>query len=149
MDQQTALNGSDRPARDLKEHLSGMFRDASRLADLQVRLLVAELRQSRAALLCAVGCWLTACLMLLAMLPIAFAGLGLWLADVTQLTVAGGLATVAAAVSVLAGSLGVVGWWQFCKQVAAWERTRRELRDNIQALRHAFSSRAGRESTNS
>ena len=90
MDHQTALNGSDRPSHDLNEHLGAMAHDVGRLAELQARLVVADLRQSRAALLCTSGCWLTASMLFVATLPIALAGLGLWLADVTELTVAGG-----------------------------------------------------------
>jgi hypothetical protein len=52
---------------------------------------------------------------------------------------------VAASVAGLAVTLAVVGWLQFRKQLAVWERSRKELRDNIQALRQAFSNRASRE----
>ncbi|MEX0677415.1 MAG: phage holin family protein [Pirellulales bacterium] len=149
MDHQTTLNGSDRPARDLTEHLGGMARDVGRIAELQARLVAADLRQSRLALLCTAGCWVTAGLLWVAMLPIALTALGLWLADVTQLSLAGGLVCVAGGVAVLAVTMVVAGWVQFRKQFATWERSRKELRDNIQALQQAFSNRASRATMNS
>ena len=141
MDYQATLNGAQRPGRDLRTHLSGLIRDVGRIADLQARLVAAELRQSRSALLCSAGCWATAGLLLVAMLPIALAALGLWLADSTELTAAGGLACVAAAATAMAIALAYVAVVQFRKQREAWERSRIELLESVRALQQMFVDR--------
>jgi hypothetical protein len=132
---------------DLKEHLSGMARDLGRIAELQLRLAAADWRQSRGALLRAAACWLTAWLLSAAVLPVALAALGLWLADATALSAAGGLACVAGAVAAIASALVLVGWLQLRKQFIEWQRSKQELHDNIEALRRAFTQRLSPEQT--
>lgn len=143
MGYQTTLNGTQRAGRDFRAHFSGLARDVGRIAELQARLVAAEMRQSRSALLCSAGCWATAGLLLVAMLPIALAALGLWLADSTVLTVAGGLACVAAAATAMAIALGYVALAQFRKQREAWERSRIELLESVRALQQMFVDRTG------
>jgi hypothetical protein len=144
MAHEATVNGSDRPVHDLKEHLGGMARDVGRIAELQARLVAADLRQARGALLCTLGCWLTALALVIAILPVAIAGIGLWLADVTRLSVAGGLASAAGAVAVVAVGLAVVGWVQLRKQFALLQESKQELYENVEALRQAFAARLDR-----
>jgi hypothetical protein len=144
MDQQTTLNGAAgngaaRPAHDLKAHVAGITRDVGRMAELQARLLLADLRQARARIMAAVICWVATAALALAALPVAVAGLGLWLADSTALSTAGGLLCAAAVAAALMMGLALAGHVQFRRQRDAWQRSSRELVANLHALRAAFA----------
>ncbi len=138
MDHQTTLGGSPQPARDLRQHVAGMARDINRIADLQVQLLAADLGRARSRMLAGVVCWAAALGVVLALLPVAVGGFGLWLSDVTRLTPAGGLLCAAALASIVAAALILAGWWQFCKQRALWRTSLAELGKNLSAVRAAL-----------
>ena len=121
-------------------HLRGMARDVGQMAELQAKLFIADLEQARAGLVCAVCCWLAALVLSLALLPVLVAGVGMFLADVTRLTVAGGLLVSAAGAAAIVVGLAVGGWVQLQRQRMAWEESKAELRDNLCALRQAFST---------
>ncbi|MEX2113412.1 MAG: phage holin family protein [Pirellulales bacterium] len=140
MDQQTTLNGSEHPAQDLKEHVAGMTRDVGHIAELQSKLLLAEWREARGRLYCAMGCWLTATAFVGAALPVAVGGCGLWIADSTELGIAAGLLCAAAGAVALASVLALVGWLQFRRQSAVWEQARQEIIESARAVRAAFSN---------
>jgi hypothetical protein len=140
MDQQTTLNGTGRTARDLKHRLGGMARDIGHITELQAQLMIADWRRTRTLLVCTLGCWLTAAVLLLAALPVALVGLGIWLADATRLSVAGGLACTAGGAAVMTAALVATGWLQLRRQLAGWDRTRRELRANRAALHKVLSN---------
>ncbi len=140
MDQQTTLSDAESPAHDLKEHIAGMTRDVGQIADLQSQLLLAEWREARGRLVCALGCWLTAAVVVVAALPVGVAAGGLWLADVTELSMAGGLLCAAAGTVALAMVLVLAGWLQFRRQSAVWQQARREIVESARAVRAAFSN---------
>jgi hypothetical protein len=142
MDYQTTLNGSASPARDLKEHVAGMTRDVGHIAELQSRLLLAEWKQARGKLLCAFGCWAIASSICAAAMPIAIGSLGWWLAETTELSVAGGLLCAAAIAVLLASAIGAFGYWQFRRQSSIWNQAKCEVAESLQAVRAAFSSAA-------
>ncbi|MEX2112873.1 MAG: phage holin family protein [Pirellulales bacterium] len=138
MDHQTTLGESPRPARDLRQHVAGMARDINRIGELQVQLLAADLGRARAKMLAGLGCWAGAVGFVLALLPVAVGGFGLWLSDVTRLSPAGGLLCAAAAAVVIAAMLLLIGWWQFRKQRELWGTSLAELRKNMAAVREAL-----------
>jgi hypothetical protein len=149
MDHQTSLNGSTGSARDLKAHLGDMVRDVARIAELQVQLLSAQLHQSRERIVRGAICWAAALVLFAALLPPAIAGCGLWLADATELTPAGGILCAVGSVAIVVAVLARVGWTHFQGQLAMWEDSQRELRENLAALRDVFSRHATHESTES
>jgi hypothetical protein len=138
---ETTLNGNGHhPVQDLRMHLRGMARDVGQMAELQAKLFMADLAQARAGLVRAACCWLAAMVLSLALLPVLVAGVGMYLAEVTRLTVAGGLLVAASGAAVIVVGLAVGGWVQLRRQQTAWEESKAELRDNLQALREAFST---------
>ncbi|MGD9724475.1 MAG: phage holin family protein [Pirellulales bacterium] len=139
MDEQTTLNGKAHPARDLKEHLLDMTRDAGRIAELQSRLLMAEWRRAKGRMLAAAGLGAAAVVLTAAALPVTIGGVGMLLAETTELSVAGGLLCAAAGTVVLSGVLLASGWYQLRRQAAAWERSKIELRESAQTLRTAMA----------
>jgi hypothetical protein len=147
MDQQTTLNDSASPARDLKEHVAGMTRDVGHIAELQSRLLLAEWKQARGKLICAVGCWAIAIVIVAAAMPVVIGGLGWWLAEVTELSVAGGLLSAAGIAVLLALVIAAFGYWQYRRQSVVWEQAKCELAESARAVRSAFSNANTAQST--
>ncbi len=127
-----------------------MAYDLVSLAELQWQLLMADLRGVWSGAVVAVGATIVALLLAVAALPVMLAALGLLLADATGLSPAAGMLwVVLAALIVTCGLLGA-GWWHLREQVAGLQRSRRELRQNLNTLkqileRHAARSPAGDE----
>jgi hypothetical protein len=156
MDHETTLdgrqNGAERasPSRTLASNAAAMAYDLVSLAELQWQLLVADMRGVWSGALVAVGATIVALVIAVAAMPVALAALGLLLADATGLSPAAGmLLVVLAALVVTSGLLGA-GWWHLREQLAGLERSRRELRNNLNTLkrileRHAARSPAGDE----
>jgi hypothetical protein len=142
MDYQTTLDDS---GPDLRAHLAGMARNVTRIVELQARLMMADLRGARRAMITAAVCGSAALAVSSAALPVAIAGLGLLAAEMTPLSVAGGLLTAALVALIVAASLGAYGLRQLSRQRAAWESSKRELQTNLVALRHALTSVPGRQ----
>ncbi len=140
MDQQTTLNDRASPARDLKEHVAGVTRDVGHIAELQSRLLLAEWQQARGKLMCAVGCWAIAAVIAAAATPVVIGGAGWWLAEATELSVAGGLLSAAGIAVLLALAIAAFGYWQFRRQSAVWQQAKCELLESARAVRAAFSA---------
>ena len=124
---------------DLKMHLRGMARDVGQMAELQAKLFFADLEQAHAGLVLAACCWLAALVLSLALLPVLVAGVGIFLSDVTRLTVAGGLLVAAAGAAAIVVGLAVGGWVQLRRQRVAWEESKAELRNNLHALRRRLA----------
>jgi hypothetical protein len=126
-------------ADDLKMHLSDVTRHVRNLAVLESRLLVSDWNQARPKLLCALGCWGAATLIFVAALPVAAAALGLWLAEATILSTAAALSCVVGGLAILAAACVVFGWIQFRRQLTFWEGSRKELLEDVRAVRAAIS----------
>jgi len=142
MDYETTL---DDPGPDLRAHLGGMARNIFRIVDLQIRLMMADLRTARRAVITAAICGGTAIAISTAALPVAIAGFGLLASETTSLSVAGGLLVAALVAMVVAGALGAYGLHQLSRQKAAWESSKRELETNLAALRQALTRVPGRQ----
>jgi hypothetical protein len=63
-----------------------------------------------------------------------------FLAEATDLSVAGGLLVAAAGAALIVFGLAVVGWIQLKRQKTAWQESKDELRQNLRALREAFTT---------
>jgi len=121
-----------------------MARNIFHIVDLQIRLMMADLRSARRAVITAAICGGAAMAVSTAALPVAIAGFGLLASETTSLSVAGGLLVAALVAMVIAGVLGAYGLRQLSRQKSAWESTKRELETNLAALRQALTRVPGR-----
>ena len=124
---------------------AGVAHDLVGIAELQAKLLAADLRAMARALARGIGLWFVAAALFAATLPVAMAGLGLWLAGRFEWSPAGGLLVVALGAAALVALGGVAGWRQFRLQAATLERSQRELRENVQLLKQVLRDYASRE----
>jgi uncharacterized membrane protein YqjE len=149
MDHQATL--IDRSRRDssvqaLTHSLASIAQDMVMIAELQVRLLAVDLRALRQGALRGLMTWMIACGLLVAVLPTALVGTGLWLADVAHVSPAAGLLWVAFGAVLLIIGLFLAGWRQLKRQRVGLQRSRKELRASLAAMRQVLSSYAGRAS---
>lgn len=149
MDHQATLNGSlrrDSSVEALAHNMANIGYDMITIAELQGRLFAVDLRAVRRGVLRGLGFWVAGFGLLVAALPTALIGTGLWLADVAHLPMAAGLLWVAFGSALLVAGLFTCGWWQLNKQRTGLRRSSKELRSNLAAMRQMLSSYAGRES---
>lgn len=149
MDYKTTVNGSgshDASPHVLAQNMAGIAHDVITIVELQVRLFAADLRALRQGVVRGLVIWVIAGAVLLAVLPTALIGLGFWLAEMAELSTAAGLLGVAAGAFLLVVGLLIAGWRQFTRQRAAFERSTKELDNNLAAMRQVLSSYAGRGS---
>jgi signal transduction histidine kinase len=144
MDHKATLNGS--PAQALARDVAGMARDVAGIVELQARLFALDLQVTRAALKRGASAYGAAAIVLFTALPVGWAAFGLWLADVTALTVAGGLLASACSAIALVVCLAVFGTRQFRAQQAAFENSRKELSENLAAIKQVLTDYLGRAS---
>jgi hypothetical protein len=149
MDHKTTLNGfgtRDASAHVLAQNMAGIAHDVITIAELQAQLFAVDLRALRKGVLRGLINWAIAGALLLAALPTALFGAGLWLADVAHLSTAAGLLWVAFGAALLVIGLFLAGWRQLERQRVGFERSKKELRANLAAMRQMLSSYAGRAS---
>jgi hypothetical protein len=149
MDHKTTLNGfgtRDASAHALVENMAGIAHDVITIAELQVQLFAVDLRALRKGIVRGLAIWVIASALLLAALPTALIGTGLWLADAAHLSTAAGLLWAAFGVVLLVIGLFLAGWWQLDRQQVGLQRSKKELRANLAAMRQVLSSYAGRAS---
>jgi hypothetical protein len=142
MDHETTLNGDkqESPTSVLAGNAAALAHDLLTIGELQLQLLRADLGGVWSGAMWALAACLAAVGLLTAALPVALAGLGLWLADATSQAPWAGLLWVSlAAVVVICGLLGA-GWWRFREQLAGLERSRREFRNNVETLKRILSN---------
>src|SRR5262245_22522142 len=147
MDRKAEVNDWDRQgssAQALVHDVAGVARDVTTMAELQMRLFAMDFRAMRAALVRGAAAWTAGLVLLLGLLPVAIAGCGLLLSDFTRLSAAGGLLVAALAAAVLVAGLAEVGRRQFRAQQRAFDNSRRELAENLSAIKHMLSDYAGR-----
>ena len=149
MDHKTTLNGfgtRDASPHVLAQNMAGIAHDVITIAELQVQLFAVDLRALRDGLVRGLVILVIACALLLAVLPTALIGTGLWLADVAHVSTAAGLLWVAFGAVLLVIGLLLAGWRQLERQRVGLERSKKELRANLAAMRQVLSSYAGRAS---
>ena len=145
MDQQTTLENSTETTRDFTARLAGMARNLARIVELQARLLAADIRRSQRGLAVTALFAALTLLLLLVAAPVALAGLGLLLAETTELSTAGGLLVAAALAVVTALACAGFGYYQWIRQREMWKASKRELQSNLEALRQAMAVPSDRE----
>jgi len=145
MDDKTTLDDSSPTSvtRDLSERLGAVAKDVARIAELQSQLFAADLREAgsgaaRAGLTAVIGY-----LLLASALPLLFAGLGLWLATLADISVAAGLLWVGLIVLLFALAAFGFTWLQIRVPSGRFERSRRELIENLHALGRVLSRQPG------
>ncbi len=149
MDHQATLIDRERrdsSAQSLTHSVASIAQDMVTIAELQMRLLVVDLRALRQGALRGLVTWLIACALLVAVLPTALIGTGLWLADAAHVSTAAGLLWVAFGAVLLVIGLFLAGWRQLKRQRVGLQRSRKEIRANLAAMRQMLSSYAGRAS---
>ena len=149
MDHKTTLNGfgtRDASPHVLAQNMAGIAHDLITIAELQVQLFAVDLRALRKGVVRGLAIWVIGGALLLAALPTALIGTGLWLAAVAHLSTAAGLLWVAFGAVLLVIGLFLAGWRQFTRQRAALKRSKKELQNNLATMRQVLSSYAGRGS---
>ncbi|HLJ11855.1 MAG TPA: phage holin family protein [Planctomycetaceae bacterium] len=146
MDRQTQVNGrgDHQPAREVARSASDVWHHVLTLAELQIRLLAAEvgdqLRRARtASLLIALGC-----LLFMVALPLILTAAALVLVEQGHLTPAEAFGAVAGATFVVSCIFIAAGWWQFRRGSNGLVRSRLEwtlnwgwLKETLRAERRA------------
>ena len=125
MDHKTTLNGfgtRDASPHVLAQNMAGIAHDLITIAELQVQLFAVDLRTLRKGVVRGLVVWVIAGALLLAALPTALIGTGLWLADVAHLSTVAGLLSVAFGADLLAAGLSISGWWQINRQLTGLRR---------------------------
>jgi hypothetical protein len=148
MDHETTLDGSpdgESATRTLAGNAAALAHDLIAISELQMQLLAADLRGVWRGALSAAVVWIVGLLVLIAALPVALAGLGLWLAEATDQSVAAGLLWAALAAVAITLVLVAGGWWQLRQQLAGLERSRRELQNNLALLKNILANYSNRE----
>lgn len=137
MDHQATLDGRQPPklARDAAE----VARDVAALADLQARLLADDLRNIRKGLTTGLVLQLGAMSLIVAALPVAVAGVGLLLAEIDGVSLAGGLLLAALLAAVAAIALALGGWRLLKQQGRGLARSREELAQNVRLLKSVLA----------
>ena len=149
MDHKTTLNGigtRDSSPHVLAQNMAGIAHDVITIAELQVQLFAVDLRAWRKGVVRGLAIWAIAGGLLVAVLPTALIGTGLWLADVAHLSTAAGLLWVAFGAMLLVIGLFLVGWRQLVRRRVGLQRSKKELHANLAAMRQVLSSYAGRVS---
>jgi hypothetical protein len=139
---QTKVNGSSRraeaPPRAIARSTGELLEDLLTLAELQLRLLVVDVRQGVVRLAIAAGAIVAGAILLLGCIPVALAATALCLVETTSLTLpqAFGLSLVGGIV--LAGGLAAGGIMYLRRRLDILERSRAEWRENAQWFRSAL-----------
>lgn len=147
MDRETTVNGRDdhgSPSQALAQSAAGITHDLLTIAELQTRLLVADLRRLAQAALWGLAAWVAAVALLFALVPTALAGAGLLLAAALDQSPGVGLLWVALGATIVLAILIVVGWWQFRRQLESLQRSRQELDKNLALVKRILSNYAHR-----
>jgi hypothetical protein len=137
----------DHPPRDssalaLTQSLASVAKDLVMIAELQMRLLAVDLRAMRQEALPGLVTWVIACGLFVAVLPTALIGTGFWLADVAQVSTAVGLLSVAFGAVLLVIGFCLAAWRHLKRQQNGFQRSRKELRASLAAMRQVLSSHA-------
>jgi uncharacterized membrane protein YqjE len=136
----------DSPAQALTHSVASIAQDMVMIAELQVRLLTVDLRALCQGAQRRLVMWVIACGLLVAVLPTALIGTGLWLAAVAQVSTAAGLLWVAFGTVLFVIVLFLAGWRQLKSQSVGLQRSTKELHASLAAIRQVLSSYAERTS---
>ena len=122
------------PNQAVERRMAAIAQDLSEIVELHLRLLAADLQaikrgSSIAALLLGISLVLFA-----AALPTIMVGLGILIADKTELSTAGGLFVAAALSLAVAAAAAVLARWQFRRQRSGLQRSREQLRSSVDMI---------------
>jgi hypothetical protein len=149
MDHQATVNGTavhDASAHAVAQNVAGVVLDIVAIAELQSQLFALALEMLCRGIVRGLIIWGVAAALLVATLPTALAGAGLWLAEIGHVSTATGLLWVALGAFLLAIGLLAWGWRQVTSQRAALRHSINEFRNNRTAMKQILSSYAGRGS---
>jgi uncharacterized membrane protein YqjE len=122
------------PNQAVEQRMAAIAQDLSEIVELHLRLLAADLQaikrgSSIAALLLGMSLVLFA-----AALPTTMIGLGILIAEQTELSLAGGLFLAAALSLAAAAAAAVLARWQFRRQRSGLQRSREQLRTSVDMI---------------
>lgn len=121
-------------ARNARELMS----DGVHLAELQVQLVAADWRAAQRRLMAIVACAVASVLLLLALLPIAFATAALTLHQLAGLSLAASFAIVLGIGLLLVLGCGLAIWLMARRADSLFRESRDELARNVQWLKNAM-----------
>jgi hypothetical protein len=147
---QATVNGASHKAGgpSLARNAAGMAHDLLTMGELQMQLFLADLQSFARRGAWVLAAWLFGAALGAAALPILLAGLGLWLADMLNQSPAAGLLWVALASAILTATLIAAGYYQFRRQLGGFERSRRELHENLAVLKRLLSNYSAGDADN-
>jgi hypothetical protein len=139
---QTKVNGwprrAEAPPRAIARSTGELIEDLLTLAELQLRLLVLDVRQGLLRLAIATGAVVAGAVLLLGCVPIAIAATALCLVETTPLTLAQAFGVSLLGGVLLAGGLAATGIVYVRRRLDILKRSRAEWRENAQWFRSAL-----------
>lgn len=139
-------NGSTvAPTVALRRNMADVAYDVATLAELQAKLLRADVMEIKDRLLLPVILGVVAAVVLLASLPVAMAALAMVFYEVAELTMASSLGLAALIGLVVAAGVGVGAWLMLRNAFDPISRSQTELARNVQWIKHVLkhSGRSG------
>jgi hypothetical protein len=149
MNHKATLNGTpirDASAQAVAQNFAGVVLDVVTIAELQSQLFALALGALCRGAVRGLMIWGIAAVLLVAAVPTALTGTGLWLSEVAHVSTAAGLLWVALGAFLLVIGLIAWGWRQVTSQRAALRNSIHEFRNNRAAMRQILASYAGRGS---
>jgi hypothetical protein len=150
MDRQTTMNGAadgETPVQGLARDAAGMAHDMLGIVELQCQLFADDCRLFTRGMARAAAALVLALALLLAALPTALSGAGLWMATALDVSPASGLLLAALLAMVLTACCVAAGIWQLRRQLASFDRSRREFNENIALLKRMLANASVRSTS--
>lgn len=135
-DQATLNNGRPMaPAAGMRRSMKGFTADLAELAELQMRLLLADTRQARSGITVSTLALIGGVIVALGCVPVALAALALVLMAAAELSAVGATLIALATGVIIAVSLLFYGWTRGRKSLGRFERSETEFKRNFQWLK--------------
>jgi len=131
---------TEAPPATLRRGMADVAYDMATLAELQVKLLKADVQDIRGRIIVPAILGVVAAVVLLASLPVAMLALAAVLFEEAKLTMASSLGLSALAGLVLAGILGGVCWFLMRNVFSPIGRSQTELSRNVQWVKHVLKN---------
>jgi cell division protein FtsW (lipid II flippase) len=123
----------------VEQRMAAIAQDLADIAELHLRLLAADLRAIKRGSSIAAVLLVVALVLLGAAVPTAVIGVGILIAEQTELSMAGGLFLAAALSIAIAAATAAAARWQFRRQRDGLHRSREQLRTSVDLIEKVLS----------
>lgn len=132
-------NGAtEAPQTALRRNMTDVAYDITTLAELQAKLLKADLLEIRDRVIWPMILGVVAAVILLASLPVAMAALAMVFHEEAEFTLASSLGLAALIGLLLAGGIGAGAWFTIRSAFEPIDRSQTELARNVQWIKHVL-----------